>query len=195
VRWDDLFADLEGMAAAAHQADLVAEVADRSRYEWGRLDWLVRVRAAGLGRVVDLLLVDGDRVRGPLLGSGQDWLAVANASADVVVAGWAVRRATMRGPRVGHAVASEPAISERLGLRHVVRLLARDRTYVRVRIVGGDQASGTVDRAGADHLELAEHQVDRPRRNGEVSAWWMVPYAAVVTLRGGSVWKGEDRWS
>jgi hypothetical protein len=43
--------------------------------------------------------------------------------------------------------------------------------------------TGTIDRVGADFLEIAEHALDAPRRRGEVYNVRLVPTAALVAVR------------
>ncbi len=49
----------------------------------------------------------------------------------------------------------------------------------------GSALSGTVDRVGADYLDLAEHPVDEPRRAEAVQAVQAVVIEAVVLVRSG----------
>ena len=48
--------------------------------------------------------------------------------------------------------------------------------------------SGTIDRAGADHLDLALHDIDEPRRSASVRGYRLVPFAALSWVR----WEGAD---
>ena len=52
MRWDALFADLEARAHGEHAAELVAEVADRTRIETASLHLVDRLRPAQGHRLV-----------------------------------------------------------------------------------------------------------------------------------------------
>jgi hypothetical protein len=65
----------------------------------------------------------------------------------------------------------------------VVRDLVRRRVAVSVHLTQGRMLTGTVDRAGADHLDLALHDPGSPRRAGEVTGYRIVPFSAVAWIR------------
>ena len=71
------------------------------------------------------------------------------------------------------------------GLAIALRELARRRAVVELALVG-DRPAGTIDRVGADHLDLAVHALEQPRRPAAVAAIRLVPLAAIDHLR----WRG-----
>lgn len=76
-----------------------------------------------------------------------------------------------------------PALGQRMGLGFVLRDLVRRRVAVTVQLVGGRELSGTIDRAGADHLDLAVHDRGTPRRAENVTGYRVVPFTAIVLVR------------
>jgi hypothetical protein len=42
--------------------------------------------------------------------------------------------------------------------------------------------AGTIDRAGADHLDLALHDAGSPRRARAVTGFRVVPFASVLSI-------------
>jgi hypothetical protein len=54
---------------------------------------------------------------------------------------------------------------------------------VTIALDSGRMLSGTIDRAGADHFDLALHDLGAPRRSDEVSGHRLVPFGAVAWIR------------
>ncbi len=75
------------------------------------------------------------------------------------------------------------ALSDRLTLGFVLRDLVRRRAAVMVQLSTGRQLTGTIDRAGADHLDLALHEPGSPRRADAVTGHRVVPFPAVSWIR------------
>jgi hypothetical protein len=80
------------------------------------------------------------------------------------------------------AESAEGAVAAKLGLAHLLRGIARDRSPVTL-FCGGHPVTGTIDRVGADFLELAEHPLDAPRRRTEVYNSRLVPTQALDAVR------------
>lgn len=179
MRWDQLFDDLAAQASDSRAAELAGEVAERGRWESGRLGLLERLGGCG-GRRLDLRLRDGSRAAGDLADVGAGWLLLADPCGHLLVPAAAV--AAVRVPGRGTGPTDAPP-SAGLDLRVPLRRLARDRTTVQARLDGGDMVTGTIDRVAADHLELAEHPGDELRRPREVRAVVLLAYVALLTLR------------
>jgi hypothetical protein len=54
---------------------------------------------------------------------------------------------------------------------------------VQVRLTDGRTVIGTLDRVGADFVELAEHAAGEPRRAAEVRDVLLLPVQAIVLVR------------
>lgn len=165
VRWDELFADLEAQLAAGEAVALAVEVDQEQRRETGTTTLVQRLRAA-LGQ--ELVLGVGDQVvRGRLVAVGPDWVLTGGAVQTLVpcaAVGW------VQGLGRGADTAPPGHVWSRLGLRSALRGLARDRAAVQMHVAAGPAVSGTIDRVGADHLDLAVHPPDEPRRAAAVTA-------------------------
>jgi hypothetical protein len=182
VRWRALFDDLEGQLAAAAAAELDAEVAERTRTETGRVRAADRL-AAALGSPVALTVDGAGAVRGVLADTGPDWLLLdEGAGREVLVALPAVL--SVGGLARGTAVQAEGPVARALDLRRAVRGLARDRAGVVVVLRDGSLVSGTVDRVGADFIEVAEHPPGEARRAAAVRGVRLVALGAVALVRG-----------
>jgi hypothetical protein len=181
-RWHRLFADLEAEAEAAERASLRAEVAERARIEAGRLRFTGRLRAA-VGHSLRCDLLGAGSVAGTLREVGPDWLLLAEpAGAEVVVPLDAVGAVTGLGP-YSAPPGTEGAVGARLDLRYALRRLARERAPVTVVLADGTALAGTLDRVGADFLELAEHAVGEARRLRAVRQMRVIPLRALGLLR------------
>ena len=182
MRWERLFADLEAHFDADERSAHQMDVADLVRAERSRLTITDRLRPHR-GTLLTWRLEPGAGLDGPvpatLIDIGADWLLMATASGSI-------RRHLLVPTRCvqwisglsGAAQADESQIAKRMGLTVVLRGLARDRAPLRV-ITAGGQLTGTIDRVGADHLDLALHDLDMPRRAGSIREIRCFPLAAV----------------
>jgi len=178
VRWEALFDDLEAQLEREQAAEQWAEVAERSRAEFGRISLADRLRAH-VGQQLTLRLRNGDQVVGRVDDVAVEWLALTQMAGQVLVP---VDAVTLVGG-LSRAVSPEAsAVLRRLGLRHALRALARDRAPVRVTLPGGE-VTGTIDRVGADHIDVAEHPVGEARRPTAVRQVLTVRLAALLAVR------------
>lgn len=189
MRWERLFDDLEAQLDAGDAADHAAEVADRTRRELGLVVLPDRLVAA-VGRTVALHLLapaggagHQGSLEGRLVVAAEQWLVLATGTmpAPVLVPLTALgsvvgldRLAPAEGP---------PTVARRLSLASALRGLARDRSPVRVDLLDGTCWHGTIDAVGADHVDLAEHPHDEPRRRSAVRSVRTVPLRSLASVR------------
>jgi hypothetical protein len=179
MRWERLFADLEARLEAEEKAIQEGEVADLIRAEYGQLALRDRLQAH-LGEVLTWSLGSGDPcLTGELLDVGADWVLIRGALGEALIPIAAVQY--IGG--LSRAAHPEPGeVARRLGLSVVLRGLARDRAVVAVQLPGDRWVSGTIDRVGADHLDLAVHAEDVPRRGDAVLEVRCLPIQAIVRI-------------
>lgn len=183
VRWQALFDDLEAQLDAVAAAELAGEVAERSRLAAARVRTADRL-AAGVGLPVVVALPGAGTLRAVLRDSGADWLLLDEGGREALVPLSAVLTVTGL-PRAAAAEPEDPggAVARALDLRWALRGLVRDRAGVAVVLRDGTALSGTLDRVGADHVDLAEHPPGEARRVGAVRTVRLVPLAALAVLR------------
>lgn len=182
MRWDDLFADLEAQADALDVAERAGEIAERARIEFAAIAMHDRLRAA-VGGVLRLQLAGGLAVAGTLTRMGADWLLIDEVAAgEAFVVLPAVRSISGLG-RHSAAPGSGGAVLARLTLRTALRGVARDRSGVRVHLVDGGVLAATIDRVGADFIEVAQHPIGESRRRSEVREAALVPFTALTAIR------------
>lgn len=182
VRWEALFADLEGQLAAADAQALADEVSDRSRRELGRLGLADRARGA-VGAELTVGLPAGGTATGRLARVGPDWLLLDGEGGGELLVPTASADWVLGLPGTAADPGSVSAVQARLGLGFVLRGIARDRSVLRVHLRDGAVLTGTIDRVGADFLDLAEHPADEPRRASAVRAVRTVALHAVALVR------------
>lgn len=181
MRWQRLFADLAAQWQAAEVAGDRAELASRTRAEVGAQPLADRFRAA-IGSPVALSCRGAGRVEGVLDDVGVDWLLLSEPrGTDSLVALSAV--ASVSGLGAASVPAEGGTVRRRLDLRWALRVLARDRGVVQMELADGGVLTGTIDRVGADFLDLAEHDLDEPRRAPAVRRVHAVVLDAVMLVR------------
>ncbi|RBY89795.1 hypothetical protein [Blastococcus sp. TF02A-26] len=181
MRWQRLFADLQAELDAGEVAAERAEDASRARLESGAVRLADRIGGA-TGRQLTVRCRGAGDLRGVLLECGPGWLLMTEAGGrEVLVALPAVR--TVAGLDRTTAVPDEREVARRLDLRWALRGLARDRAAVQVLLDDGGACTGTVDRVGADYLELAEHPAGEPRRGAAVQGVRAIALDAVAAVR------------
>jgi hypothetical protein len=189
VEWEHLFEDLEGQLAAEWESERAALDAESERLRISKLTLHERLRtiAPDTPRLL-LELVGGDRWDTTLRAVGADWIGV-QTDGDVrmrvvpltAVESFGADHGTLLA---GHAPDAAPAgLRERMTFGFVMRDLARRRTPVTIARHGSDPQHGTIDRAGADHLDLALHDPHEPRRARSVRGFRLVSFTAVTWVR------------
>lgn len=196
VHWDRLFEDLEGQLASEWESERAALDAESERLRISRLELRSRLRVLCASAAPSTLdLPGGRRVRARLNALGSDWIAATIAQAEESTA----KRSTLivplhavRGLTVDHGLllsslddegGSAPVLRERMSLGFVLRDLARRRVPVRIVSVDDSDVHGTIDRAGADHLDLALHDPGEARIASSVQSFQMIPFAAVASVQ------------
>jgi hypothetical protein len=182
VRWEGLFADLEGQLVAEERRELDSEVAERTRRERALVDLPARL-AASSGRSLVVDLAGGRRLEGTLQDHGDGWFLLG-ASDDTSRSSREVLVPLAHVVAIcGLAAGAEPGRSaRRFGLGYALRALARDRSTVALLLVGGGEVVGTVDVVGADHVTVAEHPEGETRRAANVRRLVTVPTSALLAV-------------
>ena len=180
MRWARLFDDLDAQLEAAERAERATESADLRRLEASRISLAERLRGA-VGAEITLTVEGAAPLAGELRQAGGDWLLLDSAvNGETVVAMGAVLSV------IGLAVGAAPlgdAVDRRLGIGFLLRRLARDRMPVTVVTRTSTPFTGTIDRVGADYLDLAEHNADQPRRAADVQRVRTIAFTAVAVVR------------
>ncbi len=188
MRWQDLFADLEGQARSLEQAELQGEIADRIRGEIADIRLINRIRSA-VGSQVRLQVQAVGLVEGRLVGVGRDWLLLATPY-DVVIATGAVGGAVDL-PVTAVSPEGVSPVESKLGLTAALRAIAVDRSAVTVRLRDGTSYTGTPDRVGADFVDVSLHDLAEPRRRAAVRGRCTLAFSALAAVsRHGDPWAG-----
>jgi hypothetical protein len=141
------------------------------------------VRAA-TGAVVQVEVAGGTVVPGTITRAGTEWVLLTGAGPDA--AEWLVRLPAVRVVRgLSRLAAAEPVdvIESRLGIGRLLRALARDRAPVTAFLADGASLHGTIDRVGADFLDMAVHAAGEARRRRAVLDVRLVALTHLAALR------------
>jgi hypothetical protein len=185
MRWQQLFADLQAQFEEEEASAERAESASRIRAEIGAVALAQRLRGAE-GGALFLRCGAAGQVRGVLREVGPDWLLLEDEQGRSNLVATSVVQAVAGLGRRTAAAEELGVVRGRLDLRRALRGLARDRSAVQVVLHDGTVLFGTVDRVGADYVELAEHPLDVPRRAEAVQAVSAVVIAAIAVVRSAS---------
>ncbi|WJM14969.1 hypothetical protein [Microbacterium arborescens] len=186
MRWQRFFEDLEHQLDSEWEAERAALDTEAERLRLSRLTLRERV-AELVDTEVAIDVVAADAVRGRVTGAGADWLGIESAAglraAVVPLAAVAsVAAAESDLLRSARPSGRRPALAERMTLGFVLRDLARRRVGVRIAVAGNTTWTGTIDRAGADHLDLALHGAGEHRRTSAITGHRMIAYPALQTV-------------
>lgn len=186
MRWDSFFQDLEDQLSAEWDAERAALDSEAERLRIARLPLRDRLRAlSGPDDPLAVELADGTRHELTIAAVGADWVAARSrlSSGGMMLVPLAAISAVGVGEpallRSARAAAAPDRMADRITFGFALRDLARRRVPVTLGVIGGRAVTGTLDRVGADHLDLALHALDEPRRPGEVAGFRMVPTTAV----------------
>ncbi len=188
VRWDQLFAELESQYLQFAAAAEDAELSERIRLEQGAVVFVARL-AGAIGRPVRLSVTAGRPVTGALHKVGPDWVLVGEAPGREALV--SLSAVTVVEGLTAATGAPVTGVAQRLDLRFALRGLARDRSPVALTVPGGwgaagtgeTELTGTIDRVGADYIELALHAAWEPRRAAAVRQVVLLPRSAIVAIR------------
>jgi hypothetical protein len=194
VRWDRFFDDLEDQLASEWEAERAALDTEAERLRLSRVQLaerltLLAARESAASDVASFEVADGATLRASVTGVGADWVALAPAegAAGAVVVPFASIVA-IGMPHADLLRTARPApprspLADRLTFGFVLRDLVRRRSGVTVHLTAGRVLTGTIDRAGADHHDLALHEPGAPRRADSVGGYRLVPFAAIAWIR------------
>jgi len=193
VRWDRFFDDLEDQLASEWEAERAALDSEAERLRLSRVQLSARLaplaEGGGQARVVSLDLADGATLRARVTGVGADCVALGlvDGPGGAVIVPFA-SIATIGMPhadllRTARPAPSRSTLSERITFGFVLRDLVRRRAGVSIQLLSGRALAGTIDRAGADHLDIAVHDRGAPRRAGSVAAYRLVPFGTIAWVR------------
>ena len=184
MRWDRLFADLDAQLGAAEAAELAGEVGDRTRREVARLHLADRGRLA-IGAELSVGLGAAGSASGRLEREGPGWwLLSGTGGIDQLVCTDAMTWVTGM-PALAADPDAQSVVQARLGLNYALRGIARDRSPVTIVLRDASTCAGTIDRVGADFLDLAEHAPGEPRRSGAVRSARSIALSAIAVVRSG----------
>jgi hypothetical protein len=197
VRWDNLFDDLEGQLEQELQAEEIDLHAEEERLRLGRLSLRSRLASLsgqpgqGCGDVLRVALVSGETITIRPTTFGRDWLAAdlldgAAPGAQCVLPLAAIAAVILHHDQVAPSLGAEPEsaarLVDRIGLPFVLRDLCRRRKSLLLHTQGG-LVTGTIDRVGRDHVDVAVHEPGTLRRAGEVRHYRIVPLAQIQLVQ------------
>ncbi|WES66145.1 hypothetical protein P0L94_08715 [Microbacter sp. GSS18] len=192
MRWERFFDDLEDQLASEREAERAALDTEAERLRLARMPLRERLLALSDRDARDrppvFEFTDGEKVTADVVGVGADWAAFRprHGRRGVVVARLAaiatigVDEADLL--RSARPQAPATRLGERITFGFALRDLVRRRSAVTVHLATGRMLSGTLDRGGADHLDIALHEPGAARRTSAVTGHCIVGFGAVARI-------------
>lgn len=194
MRWERLFQDLEDQLDRETDAELEDIARDEERLRIARLPLIDRVRdyLGEPGRVPSVFLsVSQALLKCTVIRCGRDWmlvqvqepLALAGTVLIPITALRSVRIdardvSPISRPRRTDTTGKNHQLSSEIAFTFVLRDLCRRRRHVTV--TGDDgEISGTIERVGKDHVDMAIHPVGLARSANAVNYVAIVPLARI----------------
>ena len=188
MRWDRFFEDLEDQLDSEWEAERAALESEAERLRLSRIDLPDRLGTL-VGTRLGIDVRGGEVVSGVLAAVGADWLALgaeARRAGPAIVPLRAVVSLALPHPELlasARDAAPQVGLRRRMTFGFVLRDLARRRIAVSMHLDDGRTLTGTIDRAGSDHLDLALHDVGAARHPGNVTGHRIVALDAVAAVR------------
>lgn len=196
MRFDDLFDDLESQLEHELGVEDVELAAEEERLRLGRLSFRSRLTSLSAesrgGFTVVVHLVTGRSLTVRPSDFGKDWLHAVIVDerprpAECILPLASLAALSLARDQVSASLGGEQATSadrlvEKIGLPFVLRDLCRRRRAVTLDTRTG-LVTGTIDRVGRDHLDLAVHEAGSERRRREVTDLRVVPFSELILVR------------
>ncbi|MDF2554752.1 MAG: hypothetical protein K0R60_647 [Microbacterium sp.] len=193
MRWDRFFEDLQDQFDAEWEAERAVLDTEAERLRLSKVALRDRVGELGRGGGGDSPFLAWDLVGGASISArvsvvGADWVGVVtDAGRSGVIPLAAITAIGLPHADLLRSARARPperaSLTERMTIGFALRDLVRRRTPVTVSTVGGRALTGTIDRAGADHLDLALHDPGEPRRATAVQGHRLIPFSALAWVR------------
>lgn len=189
MRWDRFFDDLEDQLASEWEAERAALDTEAERLRLSRVSLRERLLSFAADRAsVTVALVDGARLHATVAGVGADWFSALEGDGGgaalvplAAITELAASHADLL--RSAHPAPQGSALAEKMTFGFAMRDLVRRRVAVGVHLHAGRLLHGTVDRAGADHLDLALHDAGSARRAAAITGYRIVPYGTIARVQ------------
>lgn len=195
MRWNELFDDLAGQFDAGLEEERRRAAIDEERLRVTRLT--LRDRLAALDQFLEaeekigLQLHTGERVEIRPIEFGADWfgadlIGVVRSYGACIVPLSGIGSVLLTRDQISRSLEPLPerpgSVTGRLGLSIPLRDLARRRSHCEITTLTGT-FYGTIDRVGRDHIDVAMHDIDTPRRQAAIGTFRLVPLADLTLIR------------
>lgn len=180
MRWNELFADLEAQLQFGQWQAVEQDAAELTRGLWAEIRLIDRLRGA-LGQQVRLMLADGRVLICRLEVVGPSWIGGIGETAALLVTREAILAVDADLQR---ATIPRKPLQAGPSMVAIYRMLARRREPVQILARNGQLlAEGTIDRVGADHVDVALHARDEFRRGAALRGMRTIPFDAIQMLQ------------